>query len=1125
SDLKDVDAANQLTVSGLTIDSISGSNGSLASDYVLDATSKSVSATITPAALTISANNDARFFSQTDEPGYAGTSFTGFVNGETTSVLDIAGLTISRSDSSNNAAGTYTLTPTGATANHGNYAITYQNGTYTIVPAGQLLVKVSNLSRTYGTAVDYSIGSAAYLASDNSTINTVTLTDNGNSFSGDGVSFDISAIGSSTSTAGKINVGSYQLGGSVTSGNSSNFSNNLVVVGALDVTQKSISASASGVSKTYDGTTDMTGVTLGLSTLETNDVVTVNGMGAFAQKNVGTNLGYTVSNLTLSGTDAGNYYLSGGASLTGSDGTISAKTLTLNNIAASDKVYDGSANATVSADLAGLVATDSGAVTVAISATFADKNVGTNKAVSINSVTLSGSEAANYSIASTAPAQTANISRLNSVTWVGGTSGNWFNPANWAGGAIPDLANVANVVIPSGVIVNFDTSDATGGAQTGAVEVDALGTNGTLIQTNGSLNIGAGGTTLFSYVQNGGTFTNAGSTTLNNFSQTDGSFSSTGDFSATNFSQSGGSTTLGADLTVNSEFSQGTSGSVTVSGDSTITDNSAGMVVGNLSTQGNTTITSNGGAISQANGTTLIANGTTSLTARNGGTAADISLNGANNNFVGEVSANGANITLIDGVGDLVLADVTASAKLDARATANVLLNGALNVDSVELLATNGHITQGTNSTLVVATGETDLSAAGAISLAQANDFNGAVNIANATDVVLNDTNALELGAIAMSGALEVAAQNNISQKPNTGIVSGGQVNFASTTGNVVLDSVTNNFGGRFDASGQQVALTNYNQPLSLGDIVAQTALNIVTNNQPITQAPNTTIKSNGTSAMDAGSSSIALTNTGNDYGAITLNAAQVTRAETLSETAARLSADEAARLAAEEAARLAAEEAARLSAEEAARLAAEEAARLAAEEAARLAAEEAARLAAEEAARLAAEEAARLAAEEAARLAAEEAARLAAEEAARLAAEEAAAATQLANADEVKRDAIANAQQQAATAESATKTTQAVTNVNVEQLIQLVANAPLTSTDFNGVSTTRSGDFNLVFVSTDTLSASLDEKGIVDVNLDDMSSLMRFLEANNLLEQGRLVVVNNGIRLPFLLTRQDVNF
>ncbi|MFA6699865.1 MAG: YDG domain-containing protein, partial [Thiomicrospira sp.] len=940
---KDVDAENQLTVSGLTIDSISGSNGSLASDYVLDADSKSVSATITPAALTVTANNDAKFVTQTDTAGFAGVSYDGFVNGETNSVLS-GTLAISRSNAGTDTAGVYTDVLVASGLNSSNYNITFEAGDYTIVGANQLLVEVTDVANTYGTATTYTVSSAKYLASNNSTI--VDLTSNvsatGNAIqitdgASGSASFTLAPVSAVKSTAGKLAVGSYQLGtsGTVTK-NSANFSDTITVVGAHQVNTKAITASASGVSKTYDGTTDMTGVILGLSTLENNDVVTVNGMGAFAQKNVGTQLSYTVSNLTLSGADANNYYLSGGTSFTGNDGEITPKTLTLNNIAASDKVYDGSANATVSADLAGLVATDSGAVTVAIGASFADKNVGTNKAVSINSVTLSGSEAANYSIASTAPAQTANISRLNSVNWVGGANGNWFDPANWAGGAIPDLANVANVVIPSGVTVDFDTRTATGGAQTGAVEVDALGTNGTLIQTNGSLNIGAGGTTLFSYVQNGGTFTNAGSTTLNNFSQTDGSFSSTGDFSATNFSQSGGSTTLGADLTVNSEFSQGSSGSVTVSGDSTITDSSGGMVVGNLSTQGNTTITSNGGAISQANGTTLIANGTTSLTARNGGTAADISLNGANNNFVGEVSANGANITLIDGVGDLVLADVTASAKLDARATANVLLNGALNVDSVELLATNGHITQGTNSTLVVATGETDLSAAGAIRLDKANDFNGAVNIANATDVVLNDTNALELGAIAMSGALEVAAQNNISQKSNTGIVSGGQVDFASTAGNVVLDSATNNFGGRFDASGQQVALTNYNQPLSLGDIVAHTALNIVTNNKAITQAPNTTIKSNGTSAMDAGSSSIALTNTGNDYGAITLNAAQVTRAETLSEAAARLSAEEAARLAAEEAARLAAEEAARLAAEEAARLAAEEAARLAAEEAAR---------------------------------------------------------------------------------------------------------------------------------------------------------------------------------------------
>jgi hypothetical protein len=765
-------------------------------------------------------------------------------------------------------------------------------------------------------------------------------------------------------------------------------------------------------------------------------------------------------------------------------------------VVANNKVYDGSATATVSADLAGLVAADSGAVSVAIGATFADKNVGSDKTVTVNSVTLSGVEAANYSIDTSQPSLTANITRLDSVTWTGGTTGDWFNPTNWSGGAVPDLANVANVIIPENVTVSFDTNAATGGAQTGAVEIDSLGSsNGALTQTNGTLNIGSDGVNLAAYTQNGGTFTNAGNTTLNRFSQTNGSFSSSGSFTTANFSQSGGTTALADNLTVTEDFAQGASGSVTVAGNTNITDTTGGAVIGNLSTTGTTTINSSGGAISQANGTALIANGTTSLTASNGANPADISLNSATNNFVGEVSANGANITLVDGVADLLLADITASGKLDARASNNLQLNGVLNVDSAELNATNGDIRQGENSTLAVTTGETDLSAGGEVRLDKANDFNGAVNIANATDVVLNDTNALVLGDLAISGTLDVSAQNNISQKPSTGIVTGGDVNFSSTDGDVTLDSASNNFGGRFDASGQQVALTNYNQPLSLGDIVAQTALNIVTNNQPITQAANTTIKSKGTSAMDAGSSTIALTNSGNDYGAITLNAAQVTRAETVSEVASRLSAEEAARLAAEqEAARLAAEQ-------EAARLAAEqEAARLAAEQ-------EAARLAAEQ-------EAARLAA----RLAAEQ-------EAARLAAEQEAALTQTAEAEEVKRDAIANAQQQAAATEAATKTTNAATNINVKQLVQLVANSPLAPTEFNGVSTASSADFNLVFVSTEALSASLEEKGVVDVNLDDMSSLMRFLEANNLLEQGRLVVVNNGIRLPFLLTRQQANF
>ena len=54
-DSKDVVSATKVTVSGLSISSITGNKSSAATDYVLDATSKDVAATITAKALTLSA--------------------------------------------------------------------------------------------------------------------------------------------------------------------------------------------------------------------------------------------------------------------------------------------------------------------------------------------------------------------------------------------------------------------------------------------------------------------------------------------------------------------------------------------------------------------------------------------------------------------------------------------------------------------------------------------------------------------------------------------------------------------------------------------------------------------------------------------------------------------------------------------------------------------------------------------------------------------------------------------------------------------------------------------------------------------------------------------------------------
>ena len=135
-------------------------------------------ATITPAPLTVTANDDARFYSLADTAGYNGVRYSGFVGGQTSAVLNTTALTISRDRSvqltadansvdTQDAAGSYTsvLVPAGVTSN--NYNITFASGKYTIVPAGQLLVKVANTSAIYGSAPVYTLTSAGYMGNGN----------------------------------------------------------------------------------------------------------------------------------------------------------------------------------------------------------------------------------------------------------------------------------------------------------------------------------------------------------------------------------------------------------------------------------------------------------------------------------------------------------------------------------------------------------------------------------------------------------------------------------------------------------------------------------------------------------------------------------------------------------------------------------------------------------------------------------------------------------------------------------------------------------------------------------------------------------------------------------------------
>ena len=327
------------TNKSVSLNSATISDGNSGNNYTVTLANSSTSR-VTPASLTITANNASKFVTQSDTAGFNGVVYSGFVNGETASSALSGTLTVTRSNASTNGAGSYTgvLTPGGQTAN--NYNITPVAGNYTIVAANQLLVQVTPVTTTYGTAPTYT-ATAQYLSCSVSgcpssgsvnTIHTLSPVITGNAFSvsdgaGGTAGFTISPTGATSSGSGNTNVGSYQLSNGTMTGSSTNFSNTLVLTGSLTVAPLTLSANqlgVSGISKVYNGSTAISGLSLNTtaasSSIKTGDAVVIAGTGTYADANVGTSKSVTVS-VGLTGNDAGNYVLSSNQ-LTANIGTI-----------------------------------------------------------------------------------------------------------------------------------------------------------------------------------------------------------------------------------------------------------------------------------------------------------------------------------------------------------------------------------------------------------------------------------------------------------------------------------------------------------------------------------------------------------------------------------------------------------------------------------------------------------------------------------------------------------------------------------------------------------------------------------------------------------------------------------
>ena len=156
------------------------------------------------------------------------------------------------------------------------------------------------------------------------------------------------------------------------------------------ITPAALLVSAIAQNKVYDGTTAAT-VSLTDNRIA-GDTLTIASSDAFLNKNAGVGKYVSVSDITLSGQDAGYYAVNGTAA---AYATITQAPLVV-SVTGVNRVYNATTGATVTL---GETALGSDAVSASYgSAAFANKNVGNGKTISVSGITLAGADAGNYSV-------------------------------------------------------------------------------------------------------------------------------------------------------------------------------------------------------------------------------------------------------------------------------------------------------------------------------------------------------------------------------------------------------------------------------------------------------------------------------------------------------------------------------------------------------------------------------------------------------------------------------------------------------------------------------------------------------------------------------------------------------
>ena len=384
--------------------------GAAAGNYAL-AQPGGLVASITPAPLTaLIVGNPTKTYdgSASTSLSAANYNLVGFVAGQSASVPQSATARYLVADAGVQGI-TSTLVSSDFRANTGtnlsNYILpTAGNGSGTIAPAPLTVRIVGDPTKSYDATTAASLTSANYVLG---------------GFIGSQGGSVTQAIGSyAAADAGNRGVTATLAGGDYAADAGTNLANYLlptVAVGTGTITRANLQVTGvTGTSRAYNGgRADVLGVAgAGVSGLFGTDAVTLDSSaatGLFASKNVGTGIGVTASGFTIGGGQSANYTLAQPVGLV-ADITQAALTLTgvtrvynqttglptVNGVYAFTGTYGGDA---VGIDASG--ATGS----------YADRNVGTGKTVSVSGLALTGVDAGNYAIPNTVNAAIGSITK------------------------------------------------------------------------------------------------------------------------------------------------------------------------------------------------------------------------------------------------------------------------------------------------------------------------------------------------------------------------------------------------------------------------------------------------------------------------------------------------------------------------------------------------------------------------------------------------------------------------------------------------------------------------------------------------------------------------------------------